>query len=156
MTHNTDLSPRHWSIYKYHQFVSEFRRKYPNYKIVQIGVCPREDIIDLGADVILINKTTFEDLTVILFHSKLHIDGDGGMVHLRMAMGGLKSVVLFGQTPASVFAHPSNVNIISNKCKPCAFLFESGDRSCKLYETPICMDSIEVSTVINHIMKILR
>lgn len=39
-----------------------------------------------------------EKLKVILKHAKLHIDSEGGLVHLRHAIKGGPSVVLFGPT----------------------------------------------------------
>src|SRR5574344_880016 len=105
---------RLWSISNYEKLISLIKTKYPQYKIIQLG---RKDTYELkGIDIDLLGKTNFEELKIVLQNAKLHIDCDCGMVHLRHALGGGKSVVLFGPTDADFIGYPENINIHGESC----------------------------------------
>lgn len=109
-------STKMWPIQHYNNLTRLLKEKYPQYKIVQIGIsAERCGLVD-GVDVSLVGKTTMEEVKVLLKHAALHIDGEGGMVHLRRALNGGKSVVLFGPTPLDFYGYDENINIKSNAC----------------------------------------
>jgi ADP-heptose:LPS heptosyltransferase len=48
----------------------------------------------------------------------MHIDDEGGLVHMATALG-TKCAVLFGPTPVGIFGYEQNINICADTCKEC-------------------------------------
>ena len=109
-------STKLWEFESYCKLVKKIKEAYPKYKICQLGISlSRCRIID-NVDINLIGKTNLSDLKVLLKNSKLHIDTEGGMVHLRQAVGGGKSVVIFGPTNPKFYGYKDNINISTKNC----------------------------------------
>ena len=108
---------RVWPLAYYDKLVALLKKEYPALKIVQLGQtddCPKVT----GCDLCLCGKTDLDELKALLYSAVLHIDGEGGMPHLRKAMNAGPSVVLFGSTDPAYFGHITNINLVSNAC-PC-------------------------------------
>ena len=119
-TSNTKL----WPVEYYNELISLLRRRWPQYKLVQLGT-EREGFNEdfVGIDLNLRGQTNLEELKVLLAHSMLHIDCEGGLVHLRHALQGGPSVVLFGPTAPEVYGYAENLNLRSGVCKyPCEWV----------------------------------
>lgn len=105
---------RLWPISRYEELVASLKKEYPGYRIIQLG---REDTsVIRGIDLDLRGKTGFEELKNLLKYAELHIDGDCGMVHVRHALQGGCSVVLFGPTSPDFIGYPENINMRGNGC----------------------------------------
>ncbi|MDR3244115.1 MAG: hypothetical protein LBT79_05140, partial [Elusimicrobiota bacterium] len=81
--------------------------------IVRVGLKNCGDIITISNFIDTVGKTSFNELCSILKNSSLHIDIDGGCVHISRAIG-TKSLVLFGPTSPEFIGYDENINIISS------------------------------------------
>ena len=141
---------RAWAFEKWVELSEALKRKYPNIKIVQVGLRMREED-DIPADLHMNGRTSLEQIVYLLKKSLLHIDYDGGLVHVRH-MTGQKSIVLMGSSASENHAYPENVYIQTKECKPCEWTRPDWLSVCgRGCDTPICMDSITVEMVMEKI-----
>lgn len=150
-------SPKNWPLEYYNQLTAFIKKKYPEYKIVQIGNASEESTDLNNIDINLVGQTTLEQVMILLKKSNLHIDGEGGMVHLRKAVHGGVSIVLFGPTPVDIFGYKSNYNLRKTTCKmPCASLFDAWQRKCLIFNRPICMYDLKPKFVMQYVDKCMK
>ena len=150
-TNTSDVySPKLWSIENYSALCRLLKIEFPEITIVQVGEGKKQ--IE-GVDCSLLEKTSFEELKVLLKNSWLHVDGECGMVHVRNALGIYPSVVLFGQTPMKIYAHKEDINISLSSCGlGCSKLFNGWKKRC--YKTggeAQCMKKITPEIVLERI-----
>ena len=138
----TSDSPRQWPNGYYGEFCRIMKGYFPDIVLVQLGELDNNRPID-GIDRCLLGETGFEELKVLLKHARVHIDGDCGMVHLRKALHGGTSVVLYGQTSAQVLGYDDDINLTSHACKHwCGKTFDAWKRRCFIADKPLCMEAI--------------
>lgn len=148
-------SVKQWPVEYYNKLIKMIREKYPNIYIVQLGDstarCSEFDGVDLN----LCGETNIEQLKVLLKHSALHIDGEGGMVHLRHALNGGKSIVLFGPTDPKVYGYTENINLVGRGCPGgCEWIRENWQEECSLYDGfPPCQYSLTPDVVFKSFAK---
>lgn len=150
-------STKCWPVAHYNEFVTLFKKDYPEIQVVQLGSATSEKI--LGTDLDLSGKTSFEELKGLLKYSVLHIDGECGMVHLRRLLNGGKSVVLFGPTNEQFFGYPENCNISARPCGcACEYVFNDWNSRCAFSgkSEAICMQSINPEFVFLKCREILE
>lgn len=147
-----------WSLESCGDLIPRFKQCFPDYKIVLFGElasqAPRSD----GADLNLLEKTTLDQAKVLLKHASLLVDNEGGMVHLRHALKGGPSVVLFGPTSKAVFGYPENENISSSACDHwCEWQIPDWQYVCARLGKPghPCMDAIRMEDVLAAAHRIL-
>lgn len=104
-----------WPKEYYEEFIRMFKEVYPDICVVQLGTASNERIA--GVDQYVLGRT-MEVTKWMLKKSILHIDCEGGLVHLATQLG-TKCVVLFGPTPMIMYAYPQNINLVSSKCSNC-------------------------------------
>lgn len=140
-----------WGMENYLQLVKLLKDRLPSYKIVQIGVGPDDRIIP-NVDINLLNQTNFKDLKCLLKYNEIHIDCEGGLVHLSHALG-KKSVVIFGPTSSTEYGYPDNINIQGESCCSygCVHVFENWHSKCVCDEKLHCMKNITPSLVCSKI-----
>lgn len=104
-------SIRLWSVKKYEELIAEFKFTHPEYNIVYLGnnkaSCEKIE----GVDINLVGETSISELMVLLNESKIHFDGECGMVHLRHFICRKPSIVLFGPTSPKLKGYSENINI---------------------------------------------
>jgi hypothetical protein len=124
----------------YPHFDAVFRllkARFPDLKIVQLGAANGARLA--GCDLDLRGATTLPEAASVLAGSILHIDNEGGLVHLAACLG-VKSCVIFGPTPADYFGYPDNINIRPNVCGGCWWTNDSWMDQCpRGFAIPICM-----------------
>lgn len=146
-------SPKNWPLRYYNELIGHLKLVFPEKKLVQLGesetMCDRMT----GIDVSLLGNTDWEDLKVLLKNAWLHVDGECGMVHLRRAMHGGPSVVLFGMTPMEFYGYEGNINIRSNACPYwCARTHDLWIQRCALGDKePACMVELHPYKVMDKI-----
>ena len=145
-----------WPVTYYNQLIGLLRRQYPQCQFIQLGTNREgynEDFADI--DVNLRGKTNLEELKVILKHAALHIDCEGGLVHLRHALKGGPSVVLFGPTSPDVYGYKENLNLRSTACPhPCEWITNDWlSRCARRTNKHICMESLTPQFVFEEIKK---
>ncbi len=108
-----------WSQEQWEPFLMLFKQKYPHIQIVQVG--GKNSPRFANTDKCLLGETTVEDLPAILQGSRLHIDGESGLVQLTRWLP-TKAVVLFANTAPSLFALDKNINLTADACGHCMWL----------------------------------
>jgi len=141
---------RCWSIENYNALAKLLKIKYPDYKIIQVGTEKSSQI--QATDIDLRGQTTFPEIKMLLKHAFLHIDGEGGLVHLRHCLKGGTSVVIFGPTRKEFYGYDENINIQSNACNGCEWLTMDWREQCpKGYQQCHCFHTTTPETIINEI-----
>ena len=155
-TNHTASSMKLWPMEHYNTLIRYIKAAFPHLAIVQMGVnserCPDMEGIDCN----LVGKTSFEDVCTLLRYSRLHIDSEGGFVHMRHALRGGRSVVLFGPTSREFFGYSENINLRSRACPlSCEHILQKWDTICiKNNSTePLCMQMLNPEDVIPYIVK---
>jgi len=98
------------------------RARWPQLQFVQIG-SRRSDLLGEAA-VNLVGRTSLAEVSGVLRGAILHIDNEGGLVHLARNLG-IVSAVVFGPTPSAYFGYASNINIDPTFCGGCWWIKES-------------------------------
>lgn len=149
---------RVWPVKYYEKLVSLLKETFPKIKVIQLGQtadCPKISGVDLN----LCGRTNIEELKCLLHGAITHIDGEGGMVHLRKAMNSSPSVVLFGATDPEYFGHKTNINLYSGTCSyRCCEMHDLWISKCLKSEdgVPLCLLSLTPETVYRHIADYLK
>lgn len=134
---------KQWPLGRFSELVDKIKKKYPRLKIIQLGVVEADKITN--CDNYLLGEN-LELVKYVLLNSFLHIDIEGGLVHIATQLG-TKCVVLFGPTSIKAFGYPTNINIKAGDCHNCCGV-ESNFYQCARYlETPACMEAISVDMV---------
>ena len=154
-----DFNVKAWSLVSCGDMLRRLKEKFPGYKIVLFGSSVRQAPPSDGCDLNLIGKTDLEQVKVLLKYSVCLVDNEGGMVHLRHAVHGGASVVLFGATSPDFFGYSENINIRKNVCRQwCEWI--SADWAKKCIRTgrscSPCMDAITTDDVIEAVGKVIN
>lgn len=146
--------PKLWPLEYYNELIRLLKCIFPEYKIVQLGESKDRCGQMEGIDINLLEKTDWEDLKVLLKNAWLHIDGECGMVHMRRALKGGPSVVLFGPTPMEFYSYDENINIKADEgCKHwCARISDFWQYRCLKSDHPACMWQLTPQKVLERIM----
>lgn len=129
---------KEWATRYYIEFIALLKSKMPNIEVVQTGGGGVEWLSN--ADFHLIGKD-LELLKYVLKNSLLHIDCEGGPVHLATQLG-TKCIVLFGCIEPDFLKYAQNINIVSEVCSPCYCVWENGSTCLLGAKEPPCMLSI--------------
>lgn len=109
----------------------------PDLVVVQIGTTTSDPIP--GVDLNLIGQTSLREVAGLLRATALHLDNEGGLVHLA-ACYGRRSLVVFGPTPSDYFGYAHNINVDPVRCGGCWWIDELWmDRCPRGMAQPECM-----------------
>lgn len=149
--HHSAHQTKEWEYENFVELISNIKKTYPQIKVIQIG----------GADSTLIqgvDKGIFgESLNYIkglLKNAMVHIDTEGGMVHLATQLG-TKCIVLFGPTPMEYYGYQQNINIKAGNCHGCMGVSSDWYTKCPLHESPECMKKITSKMVFDEVKKMI-
>lgn len=143
---------KQWPIEYYNELICRMKQDYPNLLIVQIG--DGETIKLDGVDRYILGQS-LEIAKYVLEKSRLHIDIEGGLVHLATQLG-TKCIVLFGPTPIDFYGYKQNINIRGNVCGECSGAVKDWQSRCYKYEKAECMYSIKPQTVLDRIKECIK
>jgi hypothetical protein len=119
----------------------------PSVKIVQIG--GRTSVPIPGVDLNLVNATSLSQAAALLKDAVVHVDVEGGLVHVAASLG-TRSVVLFGPTSVGYFGYPDNINLTSGFCGNCWGVTERWMETCpRGYNSARCMDLLDPARVLD-------
>ena len=140
-------SSKLWPLMRWETLVKFLKREYPNFKVIQLGdaEAPRLKSVDewyLGSP--------FDEVKRLLSYAQIHLDTEGGLVHLATHLG-TKCVVLFGPTPVYYFGYHENDNILAGSCHDCCQIESAYWVCCRRMTGPPCMEAISVELVMEHI-----
>jgi ADP-heptose:LPS heptosyltransferase len=117
--------------------VARLKAARPELAVVQIGTTTSEPIA--GVDFDLIGKTGLPEVAGLLRAAALHLDNEGGLVHLAASYG-RRSLVVFGPTPSDYFGYAGNINLDPPRCGGCWWVDELWmDRCPRGMAQPECM-----------------
>ena len=136
-----------WPTDRFCETISRLKEHHPNLQIVQIGAAGETPLSN--ADCCFLGKG-FGLIAWILRHAILHVDIEGGLVHLASQIG-TKCIVLFGPTSMEYNAYENNINIREGSCRNCYGLYLDSNRCARHMEEPECMYSITPDMVIQEI-----
>lgn len=107
--------------------------------VAQLGEA-HEQLVD-GVDADLRGKCSLAQSAMVLRHAQVHIDTEGGLVHVARAVG-TPSVVAFGPTSLPFFGYPENINVAAKVCGDCWWTSRDWSVRCPR-ELPavMCMES---------------
>lgn len=136
-----------WSKERFESLIRLWKIKYPEIKVVQLGgenagELSNADRRVLGAD--------FRLIIHVLKDSILHVDIEGGLVHLATQLG-TKCVVLFGPTVKEYYGYEQNINIQAGNCHNCWGLYSDVNRCARGMREPECMYSITPEFVMKYV-----
>ncbi|MBP3532249.1 MAG: glycosyltransferase family 9 protein [Thermoguttaceae bacterium] len=123
-------STKMWPLDYYVRLVADLKRAFPERIFVQLGVSEERSPKIAGVDVDLVGKTNLDEVKILLKRAESHIDGEGGMTHLRRAMKGGPSVVLFGPTEPELYGYPQNLNLRAPFCRACEWAVRNWSAVC--------------------------
>lgn len=145
---------RAWNFENWNKLACIIKREYPGILLVQLGM--KKDTPEIGADINIAGRTNLEQLKVVLKHAFLHVDYEGGLVHLRHALNGGVSCVLFGPTPITCLNYVENIPVCTEACRACAWEWNDWLTTCHNEEHPyICMKSITPEMVFEKVKEYL-
>lgn len=143
---------KQWPKEYFERLAELLKQVYPHIKLVQIGDKSADNLdhVDryiLGEDLELVKY--------ILKGSLLHIDIEGGLMHLATQLG-TKCVCILGPTQKELFAYPQNINIVSEKCHGCYCLYDNTYQCARGLEKPECMYDLTPDKVMNKIQQYFK
>lgn len=152
-----DTNVKLWDVDNYRILVKKLKKEHPEIVIVQMGISKERFPEIEDVDVQLVGRTTLEEVKTLLKYSSLHIDNEGGMVHLRHALGGGKSVVAFGPTSKAFFGYPENSNVSSEVCQDgCEWVVDGWTEQCvRSNGKAECMKQLSVEQIYQEAHKCL-
>lgn len=144
---------KQWPKERYEELIVQFKKEFPNIKIIQLG--DKKAIPIRGTDATVFGES-LEYTKHILKNSLCHIDCEGGLVHLATQFK-TKCIVIFGPTPIHMYAYPQNVNLVNKECAGCMGVHEAWAYECfAKHHTARCMESIAADRVMNELKPIIR
>lgn len=150
-------STKLWPTDHYNGLFGLLGEKHPEIPLVLVGAEYEKNAKVHFQGLDLVGKTTLPELAMIVGGARVHIDTEGGVVHLRHAVSGKPSVVIFGPTSDRFFGYSENENIRSGACPyPCEWVSMDWHRQCiRGDEVPSCMLKTTPRTVLNAVERIL-
>lgn len=137
-----------WPLEHYNDFVVLFKNQYPDIEIVQVGVSGNAKI--RGVDKYILGES-LEVTKWILKGSILHLDCEGGLVHLATQLD-TKCAVVFGPTPKHFYEYPQNINMVYEGCNNCMGTHPEWAFECyKGLSEPECMYKVTPEIVMKNI-----
>ena len=133
------LQVKIWPYEYYSKLVELLHIEYPTLKIVQLAT---KDIPKINNVDMILRNESLGIVKLYLKKSLLHIDCEGGLVHMASQLG-TKCIVLFGPTSESFYGYRKNINISMNECRGCMGNTANWFISCaRGYKNPKCMYDI--------------
>ena len=121
------------------------RQKRPYLRFVQIGVGTSQPLAEVDID--LVNRTSVAEAAGLIGDALMHVDNEGGLVHLARCLG-VDSAVVFGPTPSNYFGYAGNVNIDPPFCGGCWWSDDTWMERCpRGFGTPRCMTEQDPAAV---------
>ena len=122
------------------------------FKVVQLGES-HEQLVE-GIDIDLRGKTSLAQTAYVLKAACVHIDTEGGLVHMARAVH-TQCVVAFGPTPAPFFGYPQNLNIAPPVCGSCWWTTDRWATSCpRDLDVPECMATQSPEVIADNVVKL--
>ena len=138
----------------WNRIISEIKYHYPLIKIVQLGTDRSQRLTNVDLD--LRGLTTLDDVSNILYNSKLHIDGDSGIARFARVLG-VPLVTFFLSTSPDYYGLPGAEVVGPKFCGSCSWWSnETWNFDCLLgMSTPICRKTFPWEEIVRRADKYL-
>lgn len=146
---NAQNAAKQWPYSYFVKLVNYIKKEYPDIKIVQLGGSQAQKIPLVDCYVL---GESLELVKYILKYSFVHIDIEGGLVHLATQFN-TKCTVLFGPTQIKYWGYEQNLNIRAGDCCDCYGMYLDINHCARGMEKPVCMYSITPEYVFKEINK---
>lgn len=148
--------PKLWPLEYFEELCKLIHDEFPQYKLVQVGANDTPNHIK-NVDIDLVGKTSIDESKILLKFSLLHIDVEGGLVHLKRTLNG-KSIVIFGPTSKQFFGYDQNINLRADTCPhTCEWVSREWTEKCLLTNgQPACMLALKPHIVFNAVRSELK
>jgi ADP-heptose:LPS heptosyltransferase len=113
-----------WPSYKWGELIE--RLKVLGYTVIQLGSKDEEVLPGVKK----VTTKNLIDLAYVLQHSLIHVDNEGGLVHLAHSVG-TRSVVMFGPTNPTLYGYVDNINLYKDLCPTCWWTVIGWSKKCK-------------------------
>ena len=124
-----------WPIRYFAEYIERVRKRYPQIEIVQVE--GERGIKIENADRHFLTND-LELVKYILANSLLHVGCEGGLIHLATQLG-TKCVVFFGPSNHYFFGYDRNINLVSDVCYPCMYIFPDYSLCLRGFKETPCM-----------------
>ncbi|MGL6195957.1 MAG: glycosyltransferase family 9 protein [Thermoguttaceae bacterium] len=153
---NRSEATKLWPMSHYETLVKGIKERMPDVSIVQLGILKNLPIN--GVDLDLRNKTSFEDVMVLVQQSSCHIDGECGLVHLRHFLKGGTSIVMFGPTEEQFYGYAENINMRSDSCLGgCEWITPVYNKKCpRGFAENVCLKNLAPEVVLTQVLKVIE
>ena len=141
------FAAKQWPLEYFERFAREFHETFPEIKVVQLGGQGACCLNHVDEHVI---GRPLELAAYVLKNSMLHIDIEGGLVHLATQLG-TKCVVLFGPTQEMFFGYEENINVKSGNCHDCYGMYLDYNKCARHMDQPECMYGITPEMVMEKV-----
>lgn len=141
-----------WPLEYQEKFVQLFRETYPKIEVIQVGA---KGFPKLNGCNRYIMGENLELVKYILRSALLHVDCEGGLVHLATQLG-TKCVVLFGPTPIKYYGYRENINVQAGTCHNCYWLVSDFVSCYRKLDKPECMYAIKPEFAIGRIKEYMQ
>ena len=141
------------SVFTLTEFIVTFKAAHPDLLVVQTGV---KNSLELdGADRYAFD-CRLEETAILLKNSLLHVDCEGGLVHLASQLS-TPCVVSFGPTPSYYYGYPRNQNIVSPVCGECMSVTGQWSKVCpRGLQQAACMTAITSQMILEQAERIMK
>ena len=137
----------------YDRVVAQLKAEFRDITVVQVGGQSSQSIprVDLN----LVNRTSLGETAELLRGALLHLDSEGGLVHLASAVG-TKSCVVFGPTPVTYFAYKDNINLPPPACGDCWWATDDWQSNCpRGLAKPQCLSERTPESIVDAVRPLL-
>ncbi len=151
-------STKLWSKEKYARLIGTLSQTFgSDHSIVLTGLHKDLDAGDAACIADLRGKTSLEDLIALARYADLHIGCEGMLPHLRHAVGGGTSLVLFGPSNSDFFNYPENKAFYGQECPfGCESITPAWSTACiKGYPCCRSIEQVSVDDVVAEAAKFL-
>ena len=140
-----------WLIERWAEVVAHLGRR--GIAVYQLGLS--EEALIPGADPRFAGRASFHESAALIRGARLHLDTEGGLVHLA-AVVGTPAVVVFGPTPSKFFGYAPNVNLQRGACVNCWFSTPDWQTRCPAgWAVPACMRAVTAADVTAAVDRVL-
>lgn len=136
-----------WPLIRFAKLAILLKECFPRVAVIQVGG-EGFPVIE-GTDRQILGES-LEIIKYVLRASMLHIDIEGGLVHLATQLG-TRCAVLFGPTPLPYYSYPVNLNIQAGTCHDCYWYTKKFHKCYRQLVKPECMQAITPELVLEQV-----
>lgn len=148
----SDDNTKQWPFEYFCSLVELIKTYVPGVKVIQVSGKSSKKI--RYCDIYYLGES-LEKVKCVLKQSILHIDIEGGVVHLATQLG-TKCAVIFGGTQYWYYGYDKNINIYDESCNGCAYISPAQFECYAGYERPECLYRITPEIVFDRIKDLLN